>query len=99
MGLRRKIVIVCKPVKGRQCLSLFPFQLLFLIIPCISCCFLGRNCGVANGLHRLQVQIAMRGVAILKVGGRLVYSTCSLNPVEDEAVVGEVHNGCQISLH
>jgi hypothetical protein len=62
MGLRRKIVIVSKPVKGRQCLSLFPFQLLFLIIPCISCCFLGRNCGVANGLHRLQVQIAMRGM-------------------------------------
>lgn len=48
------------------------------------------NCGVANGLHRLQIQIAMRGVALLKTGGRLVYSTCSLNPVEDEAVVGEI---------
>lgn len=48
------------------------------------------NTGLGNGVHRLQVQIAMRGVALLKVGGKLIYSTCSLNPVEDEAVVGEV---------
>lgn len=48
------------------------------------------NAGLGNGVHRLQVQIAMRGVALLKVGGKLVYSTCSMNPVEDEAVVGEV---------
>eukprot|EP01018_Ginkgo_biloba_P016651 Gb_17436 [translate_table: standard] len=48
------------------------------------------NAGIGNGVHRLQVQIAMRGVALLKVGGKLVYSTCSMNPVEDEAVVGEI---------
>ncbi|KAK6010901.1 hypothetical protein OSTOST_24028, partial [Ostertagia ostertagi] len=38
------------------------------------------------GLHRMQLSIARRGAAMLKVGGRLVYSTCSMNPIEDEAV-------------
>uniref|UniRef100_A0A8C1XU79 tRNA (cytosine(34)-C(5))-methyltransferase n=1 Tax=Cyprinus carpio TaxID=7962 RepID=A0A8C1XU79_CYPCA len=38
-------------------------------------------------LHGLQIRIAVRGVEQLAVGGRMVYSTCSLNPIEDEAVI------------
>jgi tRNA (cytosine34-C5)-methyltransferase len=47
---------------------------------------------VANGLrqHGMQLRIAMRGVALLRVGGTMCYSTCSLNPIENEAVVAEV---------
>ncbi|CAA6665001.1 unnamed protein product [Spirodela intermedia] len=52
------------------------------------------NSGMGNGLHRLQVQIAMRGLALLKVGGRMVYSTCSMNPVENEAVIAEILRRC-----
>jgi hypothetical protein len=38
-------------------------------------------------MHRLQLGILLRGLDLLLPGGRLVYSTCSMNPIEDEAVV------------
>ncbi|KAH7520515.1 uncharacterized protein LOC107425311 [Ziziphus jujuba] len=52
------------------------------------------NVGLGNGLHSLQVQIAMRGISLLKVGGKMVYSTCSMNPIENEAVVAEILQQC-----
>ena len=45
---------------------------------------------MSAGLHALQVRITLHTASLLAVGGRLVYSTCSFNPVEDEAVVAEV---------
>lgn len=38
-------------------------------------------------MHGVQYRIARRGAELLEIGGRLVYSTCSLNPIEDEAVL------------
>jgi multisite-specific tRNA:(cytosine-C5)-methyltransferase len=46
------------------------------------------------GLHNLQLRILMRGLQLLKKGGRLVYSTCSMNPVENEAVVASAIEAC-----
>eukprot|EP00659_Diplonema_papillatum_P000192 gene192-309_t len=37
--------------------------------------------------HKTQCQILLRSMELVKEGGRIVYSTCSLNPVEDEAVL------------
>lgn len=46
------------------------------------------------GLHQVQINITVRGLQMLKPGGRLVYSTCSLNPIEDEAVIAQVLRQC-----
>lgn len=46
------------------------------------------------GLHQTQIRILMRSLQMLKVGGRVVYSTCSMNPVEDEAVLAEAIRQC-----
>ncbi|CAA7019820.1 unnamed protein product [Microthlaspi erraticum] len=56
------------------------------------------NSGMGNGLHSLQVILAMRGLSLLKVGGKMIYSTCSMNPVEDEAVVAEILRRCGDSV-
>ena len=50
--------------------------------------------GNALGLHSQQVRILVRALQMLKLGGRVVYSTCSMNPVEDEAVVATAIEQC-----
>jgi multisite-specific tRNA:(cytosine-C5)-methyltransferase len=48
----------------------------------------------ALGLHMTQVRILVRALQMLKVGGRVVYSTCSMNPVENEAVLAHAIDRC-----
>ena len=43
-----------------------------------------------RGLFRLQVEIAWRGANLLRPGHDLIYSTCSMDPCENEAVVAEL---------
>ena len=41
-------------------------------------------------MQKLQIDILSRATKLVKSGGRVVYSTCSLDPIENEAVVAEV---------
>ena len=42
----------------------------------------------------VQVGIAERAAMMLKPGGEMVYSTCSIDPCENEAVVAELLRRC-----
>lgn len=56
------------------------------------------NVANSNNFHGVQHKIAKRGLELLKKGGLLVYSTCSFNPTEDEAVISSLLSICKGSV-
>lgn len=93
------VVLTCWDAKAFPTLvhggKVLLFDRILVDAPCSGDGTLRKNPGkwaswsVAPGLrnHREQLAILRRGMELLQPGGRLVYSTCSLNPVECEAVV------------
>ena len=75
-----------------------PFDRILLDAPCSGTGTLGRNPEIKwrlagshlDDLHRRQVALLAQARAALAPGGLLVYSTCSLEPEENEAVVAAV---------
>lgn len=45
---------------------------------------------IGLSLHKNQVSILSRAISLAAPGAKIIYSTCSLNPVEDEAVIASV---------
>lgn len=52
------------------------------------------NSGNSLGLFATQVRILVRALQLLKVKGQVVYSTCSMNPLENEAVIATAIERC-----
>ena len=51
-----------------------------------------------RSLHELQFGLLTRAIRLAKPGARIVYSTCSLDPVENEAVVARALNSGKVRL-
>jgi len=56
------------------------------------------NAKVARHLVRVQKELLLQALAVLRPGGTLIYSTCTYAPEENEAVVNEVLSSGQAEL-
>jgi NOL1/NOP2/sun family putative RNA methylase len=90
-------VIVCNDARdlGEQFQG---FDKVLLDAPCTGEGLMGsdpsrknsRSVGDIETMMNIQMQLLERAVALVRPGGRIVYSTCSLAPEEDEHVVNQI---------
>lgn len=82
------------------------FDRILCDVPCSGDGTLRKNIDIwkkwnpANSLnfHCLQARILKRGLELLAIGGKLVYSTCSLSPIENESVIHHTLKLCEGSV-
>lgn len=89
---------------GRHFARLPPpgFDIVIADVPCTGTATTRKNRDVwwdwtpkeGRKMFNMQVEIAARGASLLVPGGTFVYSTCSVDPIENEAVVAELLRRC-----
>lgn len=90
-------------INSDNCRDLVSYDRVLADVPCSGDGTLRKNPDIwdtwhpahGSSLHGLQSRILKRGLELLSVGGRLVYSTCSFNPAENEAVVTSMLQKCE----
>ncbi|MAO69500.1 MAG: hypothetical protein CL983_00255 [Euryarchaeota archaeon] len=71
------------------------FDSILVDVPCSGTGTIRKNKGlwwnwkpqISKSLHKLQLRITERCSTLLKPGGKMVYSTCSIDPLENEVIV------------
>ncbi len=71
------------------------FDAVLADVPCSGTGTIRKNKGlwwnwkpaISKSLHKLQLKISDRCALLLKPGGRMIYSTCSIDPLENEVIV------------
>ena len=71
------------------------FDSILVDVPCSGTGTIRKNKGlwwnwkpnISKSLHKLQLKISERCASLLKPGGKMVYSTCSIDPLENEIIV------------
>ena len=90
--------IECRLADAAELTEESDFDLALADVPCSGTGTLGRNPEIRHRLHledlprqvERQQAILRAALRAVRPGGRVVYSTCSLEPKENEQVVGEV---------
>lgn len=84
-----------------------PFERILVDVPCSGTGTLARHPEIRwklqpadlNDLRDRQVRLLRNAIPHLAEGGRLVYSTCSLEPEENESVVEEALKNLDVDFH
>ncbi|HJM44799.1 MAG TPA: RsmB/NOP family class I SAM-dependent RNA methyltransferase [Candidatus Poseidoniaceae archaeon] len=74
------------------------FDAVLVDVPCSGTGTIRKNKGlwwkwkpsISKSLHKLQLKISERCASLLKPEGRMIYSTCSIDPLENEIIVAKL---------
>ena len=98
LGVSNSTIVLLDWLQPSSPLNLETFDAILVDAPCTNTGVIRRRTDVRWRLtpqdfprmHQLQWRIVKATIPFLKSGGRLVYSTCSIEPEENESVVADI---------
>jgi 16S rRNA (cytosine967-C5)-methyltransferase len=98
LGVSNSTIVLLDWLQPSSPLNLEAFDAILVDAPCTNTGVMRRRTDVRWRLtpqdfprmHQLQWRIVKATIPFLKSGGRLVYSTCSIEPEENESVVADI---------
>jgi 16S rRNA (cytosine967-C5)-methyltransferase len=103
LGVNNSTIVLLDWLQPSSPFNLETFDAILVDAPCTNTGVIRRRTDVRWRLtpqdfprmHQLQWRIVKATIPFLKSGGRLVYSTCSLEPEENESIVADIDREVQ----